>query len=310
MTSLFNGRIKLSMYVSVKRYDIEEADMEFEIITNLNKEPNQATIRVHNLAESTRNLFSSDHQGIEFFASRNPTDDLKMIFRGETTNVLNERNYPGYITTIYAGDGDKVFSSIPFNKSYSAGTLYLVILKDIAATMSLPVEIDYYDVSAKILKGETFSGLCKDVLDQICKDLGLKWSIQQGILEIINLVQPIASQPTAVLLSTDTGLIGSPVLVERQENKQNTKSGKKNKENRLIGVNAVSYLNPEIRPGRLVEIRAAQTINQLGKLQEARIPNISANGVYRADVVRYIGGNLPGSRFDCELEADKMRIAA
>ncbi len=124
------------------------------------------------------------------------------------------------------------------------------------------------------------------------------------------MVQPIASQPTAVLLSTDTGLIGSPVLVERQENKQNTKSGKKNKENRLIGVNFISYLNPEIRPGRLVEIRAMQTINQLGKLQETKIPNISANGVYRVDVVRYIGANMPGSRFDCEGEADKMRIAA
>lgn len=310
MTSLFNGKIKLSFYTAVKRYDIEDADMEFDIVTNLNKEPNQAVIRVYNLASSTQKLFNADHQGIEFFASRNPEDDLKMIFRGETTNVLSEDTYPGSVTTIYAGDGDKVFSSIPFNKSYAAGTLYLVILKDIAATMSLPTEIDYYDVSAKTLKGETYCGLCKDVLDQICKDLGLKWSIQQGILEIINLVQPIASQPTAVLLSTDTGLIGSPVLVERQDSEQNTKSKKKNKENRLIGINAVGYLNPEVRPGRLIEIRAMQSINQLGKLQETRIPNIDANGIYRADVVRYIGGNLPGTRYDMELEADKMRLVA
>ena len=313
MTSLFNGQIKLSFYTAVKRYDIESsegAEMEFDIVTNLNKEPNQAVIRVYNLSKSTRKLFNADHQGIEFFASRNPTDDLKMIFRGETTNVLDEDSDPGMVTVIYAGDGDKVFSSVPFNKSYKAGTKYLDILRDVASVMGLPTEIDFYDVSAKTLKGETYSGLCKNVLDEITKYLGLKWSIQQGILEIINLVQPIVSQPTAVLLSTDTGLIGSPVIVERQENRQNTKSGKKNKENRLIGVNAVGYLNPEVRPGRLVEIRAMQTINQLGKLQESRIPNIDANGVYRADVVRYIGGNLPGSRFDFELEADKIRIAA
>lgn len=313
MTSLFNGKVKLSFYTSVKRYDIESAvgaDMEFDIVTNLNKQPNQAVIRVHNLAQSTQKLFNADHQGIEFFASRNAFDPVKMIFRGETTNVLNEGIIPGAVTTIYAGDGDKVFSSVPFNKAYSGGTLYLTIIRDIATVMSLPTEIDFYDVSAKTLKGVTYSGLCKDVLDEITKYLGLKWSIQQGILEIINLVQPIASQPTAILLSTDTGLIGSPVLVERQEDKQNTKSGKKNKENRLIGVNAVSYLNPEIRPGRLVEIRAMQTINQLGKLQEARTPNISANGIYRADVVRYIGGTLPGNRYDAELEADKMRLVA
>ncbi len=66
MTSLFNGKLKFSFYTSIKRYDIEDADMEFEIITNLNPEPNQATIKVHNLAESTRNLMTADHQGIEF----------------------------------------------------------------------------------------------------------------------------------------------------------------------------------------------------------------------------------------------------
>lgn len=311
MTSLFNGNLKLSFYTSFQRFDIEEADMEFDIVTNLNPEPNQATIKIYNLAETTRSLFTADHQGIEFYASRNATEKPIMIFRGETTNVLSEDIDPGFLTTIYAGDGDKAFSSIPFNKSYKAGTFILTILKDIAATMSLPTEIDFLDVSAKLLKGETFSGLCKNVLNEITKEYGLKWSIQQGILEIINLVQPILSQPTAVLLSADTGMIGAPIIVERQENKQNTKQkGKKKKENRLIGVNVTAYLNPEIRPGRLVQVKSETTIQQLGKLLETKQPNIAANGVYRTDVARYIGGNLPGNRFDVEVEADKMRIAA
>lgn len=310
MVSLFNGKLKLSFYTAIQRFDIEDADMEFDIVTNLNPEPNQATIKVHNLAETTRNLFSADHQGIEFYASRNATEKPIMIFRGETTNILNEDIDPGFLTTIFAGDGNKSFSSIPFNKSYKAGTFVLTILKDIASAMSLPVEIDFLDVSAKLLKGETYSGLCKDVLNEITKDYGLKWSIQQGILEIINLVQPIASQPTAVLISADTGMIGAPIIVERQENKQNTKSKKPNKENKLIGVNVTAYLNPEIRPGRLVQIQSERTIIQLGKLLETKIPNIAANGVYRTDVARYIGANLPGSRYDVEVEADKMRIAA
>lgn len=311
MTSLFNGRTKLSFYTSNKRYDITEAEIEFDIVTNLNPEPNQAVIRVHNLAQSTQRLFNANHQGIEFYAAMNPTSPFVMIFRGETTNVLNEGEVPSAVTTIYAGDGDKSYSSIPYNKAYKGGTRVIDILRDIAKVMSLPSEIDYFDVSAKLLRGETFSGLCKDVLNEITKDYGLKWSVQQGILEIINLVQPIASQTTAIRLSADTGLIGSPVLVERQENKQNTKTKKKKKkkDNRLIGVNFTAYLNPEVRPGRLVEIEAIHTINQLGKLMEVKTPNISANGIYRSDVVRYIGTNF-GGRFDIEGEADKERIAA
>jgi hypothetical protein len=311
MTSLFNGKLKLSFFTNVKRYDIEDADIEFEIITNLNPEPNQATIKIHNLAESTRNLFTADHQGIEFYAARNATEKPIMIFRGETTNVLHDDIDPGYLTTIFAGDGDKSFSSIPFNKSYKAGTLVLTILKDLASAMNLPTEVNFFDIQARLLRSETFSGLCKDALNEVTKDYGLKWSIQQGILEIINLVQPIVSQPTAVLISADTGMIGAPIIVERQENKQNTKQkGKKKKENRLIGVNVTNYLDPEIKPGRLVQIHSETTIIQLGKLLETKIPNINANGIYRTDVARYIGGNLPGNRFDVEVEADKMRIAA
>lgn len=311
MTSLFNGKLKFSFFTSVKRYDIEEADMEFNIISNLNPEPNQATIRIHNLAESTRNLMTADHQGIEFYASRNATEKPIMIFRGETTNVLHDDIDPGYVTTVFAGDGDKSFSSIPFNKAYEAGTLVLTVLKDLASAMSLPSEVNFLDVQSRLLKGETYSGLCKNVLNEVTKEYGLKWSIQQGILEIINLIQPIISQPTAIFLSSTTGMIGAPIIVERQENKQNTKQkGKKKKENRLIGVNVTGYLNPEIKPGRLIQIHSETTIIQLGKLLETTIPNINANGIYRTDVARYIGSNLPGGRFDVEVEADKMRIAA
>ncbi len=307
MSSLFNGKTELRIFTSLKRYDVKDLDMEFDILAHKRSQPNQATIKVYNMAESTRNLLEADHQGIEFYASKNEFDKPLMIFRGTTTNLLNqELEELDFLTTIFAGDGEKEFSTKTFNKAYIAGTLVFNVLKDVASAMGLPSEIDFLDVTSVLLRGESYAGLCKDVLDIITKDYGLKWSIQQGVLEITNLLSPIASQPTAVLLTSDSGLIGSPILIERQDEKQNTKK-KQKKKTKIIGVRATSILNPEIRPGRLIYILAMQTISQLGKLMEVKQPNISANGVYVCDTAHYIGDNK-GGRYDVELEADKMEV--
>lgn len=307
MTILFDRSVELRVFADNQKITLvkpgeESLDIDFDVVTSSDKEPNRAKIIVYNLSETTRNLIGANHQGVELLAGY--SGDTKLIFRGATTNVTHEKARPDWITTIYAGDGEKEYTTKIFNKSYSAGSLVFQILKDLAVAMEIPSEINFDEVTATLLKGESYSGRVKDVLDQVTKAYGLKWSVQQGVLEITSLLSPIRSQPTAVLLSVDTGMIGSPELIERQSEEENTKKrGRDKKETRIIGVRVMSLLNPEIRPGRLIKIEAQQTITSLGKLMEVKTPNVTANGVWRCDRAHYYGDNVTGP-FDVEVEAD------
>jgi hypothetical protein len=301
---LFNPITELRVFTAAQMYTIRGLDTDFDILARRDSKPNTAQITVYQLSETARNLFTAEHQGVEFFAGYG--DKPVLIFRGTTTNILHTKAESGteWATEIYAGEGEKELQTSVFNRSYTAGTEIRLIIEDVARSMGLPIEIDFFEIPQSLLKGVSLSGMAKDVLDQLTQDYNLRWSIQQGQLEVTDLLSPISSQATAVVLSSDTGMLGSPVLTERQPTGKRKKK-KDDKIEMIPGVKVRSLMNPDIRPNRLVEIRARQTINnQLGKLMETKRASKSANGLYIADKVRYTGNNY-GGPFVTEMEADK-----
>lgn len=305
MGLLFNPKVEMRVFVGSDLYTIKGLYMDFDILAHRGSKPNIAKIVVQNLSETTRNLISADHQGLEFFAGYGD-DDPVLIFRGTTVNVAHQKPTPGttWYTEIHALEGEKEMKSAVFNKSYESGIEVRQIIEDVSKSMGLPTEIDFFEVADVLSESMALSGLARDVLDQLTRDYDLQWSIQQGTLEVTPFLSSVSSQPTAVVLSSDTGMIESPILTERQP------AGRKKKKgagaSRMIpGVKAVSLLNPEIRPNRIIEIRARRTIsNQLGRIAEQKRPVRSANGFYICRKVRYYGDNH-GGPFVAEMEADR-----
>jgi hypothetical protein len=256
--------------------------------------PNTAKISVWNLAEATRQLFTEEHQAIEFYAGYG--DNIGLIFSGELTNVIHEKERLDWRTDLYAGDGIKDWTTKYFNRSYPAGSSITQIINDMCDATDLAKSIDIF-IDSILLRGESYAGLVKDCLTKITKDRGLQWSVQYGVIEITQRDSPLLRDPSVVVLSADTGLIGQPSLTERtDESKQKDKS-----EKRRFGVKATSLLNHEIRVNRLVQIQAQTTLSAVGKLQKNKAPNKSANGIYIADTVRHIGDNF-GGEFQTEFE--------
>jgi len=170
--------------------------------------------------------------------------------------------------------------------------------------MGLPIEIDFFQLSDRLPKGRSFHCLAKEALDQLAKDYNFNWTVLYQKLEITDKFFGIKSEPTAVLVSANTGMIGSPVIVELQE--EDKKEKKNKKEEKRYGVKVSSLLNPEVRPGRLIRIEATLAIqSDLGKLEEVRLPNLTANGIYLVDTVRFAGSNY-GADFLAEIEAGKL----
>jgi hypothetical protein len=312
MTTLFNRALQLDIFADNqrvtlvkpgKRPGIDSLFFEFDVNVSRDKEPNRAQVSVYNLNQTNRDLFNAGHQGIELSAGYG--DEIKLLFRGVTTNVVHDEQRTFIKTTFFCGDGEKQYGTQKFNKSYSKGVLIRVILQDMADALGLPNEIAFDDISFQtLLKGRSFSGLVKDALTELTKDYGLQWSIQQETLEVTVIGQPIISQPFATVLSADTGMIGSPRLIERQSKSEKTKKKESDKEERIVGVAVTSLLNADIYPNRLIKIEPQQTqTGTLGKLMEVKVPNITAEGVWLVDKAHFFGDNMTGP-YHVEAEAD------
>lgn len=299
MALLFDRKVKLVVYFATgKKYEITDLHMTFEILLRRDPKPNPAKIGVYNLSETTRNLFSEESLGLEFYAGYASTGP-QQIFKGTISNALSNKNGPDWITTIYAADGHKEFDETYFNKSYSAGTPLITIFTDIADVFSLPINIDptLFDVlSQSLLRGVTFEGKAEKAMNQLAKDYDLDWSVQFGIIEVTPKGSVLTSDPVATLLTFDTGLIGSPEIAYEKV-KKNRKSEPELK--KIVKAN--SLLIPQIKPNRLIQILSLYTSITFGALNETRVPTDNADGIYLVDTVSFVGDNFGGS-FDCKIE--------
>jgi hypothetical protein len=91
-------------------------------------------------------------------------------------------------------------------------------------------------VADRYAEGAVFAGQSSRELTEVCRSLGLTWSVQDGALQFLELGQALSG--SAILLSPSTGLVGSPTL-----------DGK--------GVlSAKSLIIPDLFPGRLIVVES------------------------------------------------------
>ncbi len=335
MGRLFGPHCKLEVYAGNKKYtipgDANGMHMDFDVSAfaggKAGSKPNQARITVYGLAEATRQLFTEEHQAISFYAGYG--DDPGLIFAGQTTNVVHEQEPAQWRTDIYAGDGVKEFDTLFFIKSFSAGTRITQILDDLCVASTLPYTLNDEVASndETLLAGENYAGKVATCLDDLCQDRDWEWSVQHGVIEVTRKSRPLhprtqaTTLPTpAVVLSSDTGLIGSPVLMDRTDeeppehtvdNKNLTQEQRRvaemnrTPELRRFAVRMVSLMNYEIRPKRLIELRAQRSTSALGQLMESKteVLRLDISGLYIAKNVQYYGNNY-GGEFRTAVEAD------
>jgi hypothetical protein len=212
-----------------------------------------------------------------------------MIFRGswdEDTSIFRHyQNGATWVTDIETGDGLKEFQNTYFDSSYGEGTNAKDIITDVTSAMGLPVVMDY-EGEAILNSGAVYSGKAKDILDDLSSEYRFRWSIQHGVIEVVDTDEPPSNDTTAVLLAPDTGMVGRPTI---------TKSG--------LTVNTLMLAT--IKPTRLIQVDPASVSSELGSKQESIKSKIKAStgGLYIVDRIRYYGDNFGGS-FNCEIVSD------
>ena len=114
-----------------------------------------------------------------------------------------------------------------------------------------------------------YSGPTHRALDNLAKTYDFEWSIQNGIFETVPSQGAINTQTTATVVSSTTGMIGSPTVTE-------------------IGANVTTLFNAALLPNRWINIQAAGSDVQLGDpyFRPANKPTI-AQGFYIINTVTH-----------------------
>lgn len=247
------------------KFDLEKTDVSSN---------NTGTISIWNLNDEHVSVLEQKDCMIALYAGYGDTKPL--IFSGNVTNPETAMESTDRKTDLDVVDGRVAIRDTYLSLSYVGETLLQTIYGDCINQMGITC---IYSQGAAVLLAATklplgyaFIGTAADCLTQLCNAYGLKWSIQNGVCQVLLATEPISQQ--AYLLSEETGLIGVPKRVAMSA--ESTVQGSSDSKT-VYGYEVVYFLNGAIN------------VNDLVQLQSAKV-----SGYFRVKNIQISGDNLEG----------------
>lgn len=207
--------------------------------------PNQADVRVYNLAPQTVNRITKKNMEFtQLVIQAGYEGNFGLIFRGQIkqTRYGREDAKDSYVD-ITAADGDEAYNWAVSSFSLAAGTKpadevqqFLQTMLDSGISMGYMPELS----SNGRVRGRVYFGRTRDELRDWSESNGVLWSIQDGKLTLIPKTNFIPGD--VPIISPTSGMIGVP------EQTQN-------------GIQVRTLLNPLLKIGQKIQLQG--TVNQL-----------------------------------------------
>lgn len=259
---------------------IEVTDLRvvFKIERHHKPEPNAASVEVYNLGQASRaRLSSAIEKGLKASIEAGYPGAYPLIFDGKIARVWHRRNGPDWVSHLEAADGARELGEARISQSFRAGASMADVFRGITDKLGVGVgnALEQFQSGNfkrgmnAFVEGVVIKGTGTDVLEEMMAKAGLEYSVQHGQLVVTRPGEPLAGQ--AVVLSRDTGLVGSPEPGEKG----------------LLRCKAL------IRPG-------------LDPPRQIQLQSVSASGLYRIDRTVYDGDSHGGNWY---ADLDLRRVA-
>ena len=178
---------------------------QFSVEVGESVSSNTGKISIWNLAKETLQLLEQEDCLIELRAGYD--NDIPVIMGGTVTCVSTSGDSADKQTTIEFADSFTSARDGTVSLSYSGSVSGKKIIEDCAVEIGCGVRYSK-NVSFPDVKNFAFVGNGKTLIWKICKLANLRWSVQNGIVQICTVDEPITT--AAYKMSAETGLIGSP----------------------------------------------------------------------------------------------------
>lgn len=252
---------------------IERLRADFQAEKHLGKEPNTCRISVTNLAETTRVALQGKPLYVRLEAGYE--GQVQRLFEGDLRWSQSVREGADWVTSLELGDGERAYrhARVP-PRSYRAGVDVRTALTETARAMGLTLPAEaagLRELSKQFTGGLTLSGVAADEMQRLLAPFGLVWSVQDGRLQILSASGTRADE--ALVISQDTGLIGSP--------EYGAPANAKDKP--VLSLRTLLY--PSVTPGGKILVQAR-----------------AVRGVFKVQRVTHVG-DTHGGAWDTEIEA-------
>ena len=206
--------------VKIGSLEIDGLDVRFTVHKTAKAEPNKAEIVIFNLGKNNREALEREESPeVELSVGYEEGDVEGVLFRGDMQESFSEHAAPDWITTLRTGDGDKQIRETRINNSYPPGTSFETLWRDtvnalknagIGGGNALAAFRDaaFKNNVKQFVHGGNASGLAYQEMQRLADAAGLEVHIEGKTLVVLKQGKPL--EASHILLSPDSGLIGSP----------------------------------------------------------------------------------------------------
>jgi hypothetical protein len=267
MNELFDRIIKIQIITKTgKSYEFTDLRMTFTINKSLK---NSATCNIFGLSDTTRNILTDNGAVFRIYASyKDENIEPILVFEGDIYYINHNFGDSDISTNIESIDGMNFINDNKISVSYNNKITLKTLLDDIAKKLKIPLSIKtgaMNFINKSLNKGYVANGNSKKILDELCKDAGLEWSIQNSKLKILN--KNGNDNNLIYNLNLNTGLIGNPEKIKIQKKG----IGEKLKEKIIFGWKVRSLLIPKAEYGNIIQVSSNEIgINKIFKIIEVK----------------------------------------
>lgn len=241
-------RQKVELMAGDKKFTNDDFEIDFDVEFSDEKEPNISEVILYNLSNST----ISEIRDKKYVILNAGYDiDIGNILTGNIADVKTYWDELDKVTNIFVKDGPVNVQNV--NKTYKEGIDSTFVINDLVSELGLAIGEIKPNKVITYTQGKVVTGSPYQSLKQIVADTGSRLFIDKSKAY----VRPkTAGTMTAVVLNSESGLIGSPMEVtEEIDGKQ------------VVKYNVMCLLNHEITTDAVIKIES-KTINGMYKVEK------------------------------------------
>ncbi|MFA4972191.1 MAG: hypothetical protein WC683_06230 [bacterium] len=252
--------------VAIQSNDAGHLRVSFVVERDERPWPNQTQIKIWNLNPDHRKNLEGK-RGIPVRLSAGYKDNQGTVFDGFLRDAVSTHDGEDWVTTITGGDGEcnskgEPLASGSISKTWKKGTPLATIALAFAKEMKVDLGASTAAAgAAKLLTGAavmhayTVDGPIVDEFIYFMRSVGLKWSIQNGALQI-----RVADAPAGIapLISPFTGLLGSTSASTRKVQRTNQLTQKVELQEIAV-LEGRCLLLPNLLPGQQLLVQSTAT---------------------------------------------------
>lgn len=230
----FGRRFRLEIGSKTEGIAIDALRVAFEITKSIDAKPNPGKIDVWNLSRQNMNrILSGEFNLVKLWVGY---DTLRVVYAGDIIKKPVVRDGLDFITSLECGDGHVDYQNSLMLTTLAAGSSEQDAL-DAAGKSMKNTRRGAIDLPNKrtLPRARVLSGNARDVLNRLAANNNADWSVQDGELIMVPADKVLPDE--AVLLSQETGMIGSPEATDN-------------------GLELSCLCNPALKIGGLVRVQS------------------------------------------------------